>query len=70
MSIVQYNVSVIVDGAVPIEGSVCALLGMLFGGVRATSAYDGEGLDACMLATWVRNPPLGRLGGLCFIHTP
>jgi hypothetical protein len=46
VSIVQYSVSVILDGAVPIDVSVRTLLGQLFGGVRATSAYDGEGLDA------------------------
>lgn len=46
VSIVQYSVSVILDGVVPIDKGVRTLLGKLFGGVRATSAYDGEGLDA------------------------
>ena len=45
VSIVQYSVSVILEGVVPIDVSVCRLLGKLFGGVRATSAYDGKGLD-------------------------
>jgi hypothetical protein len=48
--IVQYSVSVIVDGVVPIEVRVCTLLGLLLGGIRATSAYDGDALrDGCML---------------------
>src|SRR3984885_3856373 len=53
VSIVQYSVSVILDGVVPIDVSVRRLLGQLFGGVRATSAYDGEGLDVWILDSWV-----------------
>lgn len=41
----QYNVSVIVDGVVLIDERVCTLLGLLFGAVHATSAYDGLGLE-------------------------
>ena len=52
VSTVQYGVSVIVDGVVRVEERrVRTLLGLLLGVVRATSAYDGEGLGACMLAT-------------------
>jgi hypothetical protein len=43
---VQYSVSVILEGIVPIDVSVRTLLGQLFSGVRAISAYDGEGLEA------------------------
>ena len=44
MSIAQYNVSVIVDGVVPIEVRVRTLDGQLLGGVRAASAYGGDAL--------------------------
>jgi hypothetical protein len=50
--IVQYSVSVILDGVVPIDEGVRTLLGKPFGGVRATSAYDGEGLDAWISDSW------------------
>jgi hypothetical protein len=43
-STVQYSVSVKVDGVVWLE-TVLRLLGRLPGGVRATSAYDGFGLE-------------------------
>ena len=46
VSIVQYSVSVILDGVVPVEVSVRTLLGQLLGGVRAISAYDGDGREA------------------------
>ena len=39
--------------SVPIDVSVRRLLGQLFGGVRATSAYNGEGLDVWILDSWV-----------------
>lgn len=38
VSTVQYRVSVMVDGVVPIDDIECTLAGTLFGGVRATSA--------------------------------
>ena len=44
VSIVQYRVSVMVDGVVPIDDIECTFAGTLFGGVRATSAYEGLGL--------------------------
>jgi hypothetical protein len=45
---VQYSVSVIVDGVVPIE-RFRTLLGRLFGGVRAISAYDGLALGGAWM---------------------
>ena len=54
VSTVQYSVSVIVDSVVRREERVRTLLGELSGGVRATSAYDGLGLDgAWILGNWV-----------------
>lgn len=54
MSIVQYSVSVIIDGVVPTEVRVRTLLGRLLGGVRAISACDGDPLgDGCTLDSWV-----------------
>jgi hypothetical protein len=44
-SIVQYRVSVKIDGVVWSE-SVLKLLGWLPGGARAMSAYDAFGLDS------------------------
>ena len=40
----QYSVSVIIDGVIPIEVRIRTLLGRLLGGVRAASAYDGDTL--------------------------
>jgi hypothetical protein len=50
-STVQYRVSVKVERVVWLE-SVLKLLGWLPGGVRATSAYDGLGLDSWMLDSY------------------
>src|SRR5436190_21381908 len=44
VSTVQYRVSVKVDGVVPIDEIERTFPGTLFGGVRATSAYEGLGL--------------------------
>src|SRR5258706_13786141 len=39
---------------VPIEERVRILLGLLFGAVRATSAYDGFGLErSCIFTIWL-----------------
>jgi len=46
VSIVQYGVSVILDGVVFLSEMGCRLLGWLSGGVRAISAYDGVVLAA------------------------
>jgi hypothetical protein len=46
MSIVQYSVSVMLDGAVPIGVSARMLLGQLFDSVRAARRMLGTGLDA------------------------
>lgn len=42
VSIVQYSVSVMVDGVRLIEENDGRLLGWLVGGVRAIAAYDGD----------------------------
>ena len=44
ISIVQYRVSVIVDGVVPMDDMEFRFVGMLFGGICTTSMYDGFGL--------------------------
>jgi hypothetical protein len=44
VSIVQYNVSVMVDGVRLLEEKDGRLLGWLFGGVRAIAAYEGDAL--------------------------
>jgi hypothetical protein len=45
VSTVQYKVSVRADGVLFIDERVRMLLGLLFGAVRATSAYEGLGLE-------------------------
>ena len=44
LTIVQYRVSVMVKGVVPIDDIEYTFAGTLFGSVRATSAYEGLGL--------------------------
>ena len=44
VSTVQYSMSVMVDGVVPIDDMERILAGVLFSSVHATSAYDGLGL--------------------------
>src|SRR5690242_17040876 len=44
VSMMQYRVSVIVEGVVPMDDMETTFAGELLGGVRATSAYDGFGL--------------------------
>lgn len=46
VSIVQYSVSVMLDGAVPIGMSARMLLGQLFDSVRAARCMLGRGLEA------------------------